>query len=189
MPSQMPCPSCRRLLNVPDAYTGVWLSCPLCLAEFVSTQPEPGAFGVQTARRAEAPAARSAWLRSPPVDREARGDQSANGWGLSALAMIGALGLFLWCFNELTNQTPAMQVAGLAFLPFVLLVGVSAALLAAILIVRLRRQGAPTREIGRRVGALLTRALAYLGCLFLVGLAMAILFFIACLWSMPSFSH
>jgi hypothetical protein len=174
MPVQLTCPSCSRLLKVPDDVKTSQLSCPRCLAKF----DNPAA----TTRQVEEPL--TVTLAEPHrrravtiVDEDVRRDTKGTSVVLILLAILGGLGLvfYLWAgFASLQNGGGEILIGVLLSVLFL-------GLLTTGIMFWRTRDNPSQRGFGRVVvGTLaMTGGLIAISCS--IGLAVIVFFFVACL--------
>jgi hypothetical protein len=185
MPVQLTCPSCNRVLKVPDDVKTRELSCPRCLAKFANpaaparTAEEPP-LTVTLAEPQAAPFGGSHRRRAVRiVDEDVRRDTKGTSVVLILLAILGGLGLlfYVWAgFASLQNGGGQVLIAVLLGVLFLGLITTG--------IMFWRTRDNPSeRGFGRVVvGTLaMTGGLIALSCS--IGLAVIVFFFVACLAS------
>jgi hypothetical protein len=191
MPHQVNCPSCGRVLKVPDSVKTSQLSCPRCLAKFDNpaastpaaeeppltvTLAEP-----QAAARGRPDHGRAVTI----VDEDVRRDTRGTSVVLILLAVLGGLGLLFYFWIGLGS----LQQGGSQILIAVTLTFLFLSLLTTGIMFWRTRDNSSERGIGR----VILGTLAMTGVLFAlscgIGLAMIIYFFVACLTSLPGSFH
>ena len=182
MSTRLTCPSCHRLLMLPDDCTADVLSCPRCLARI----PNPQAPAVSDAVQAQPPAPSPAAIRSeaPPLggsqpiaDVDVRRDNRGVKGGVIVLALLGSLGICFFLFNSLLMAQLNRQIQ-----PLLVLLGVLAVLtLLSALWVFSRPSQTLGANIGRTVLGVLTITGVLVGVGFLLTVAGVILLFVVCL--------
>lgn len=191
MPHQVNCPSCGRVLKVPDEVKTAQLSCPRCLARFdnpaatTSTTEEPPL--TVTLAEPEATALRSQHRARAVtiVDEDVHRDTRGTSVVLILLAVLGGLGLLFYFWIGLGS----LQQGGSHILIAVTLTFLFLSLLTTGIMFWRTRENPSERGIGR----VILGTLAMTGVLFVlscgIGLAMIIYFFVVCLTSAPGSFH
>jgi hypothetical protein len=184
MPTQITCPSCHRLLALPDDCTARLLSCPRCLAQIENPQAADRSSAVQA--EAPPPPAAVTPTRQVPfarlqhvadVDVEARWDNRGTSALTIVLAVLGSLGIGYALLGSVT-----LVRAGLYRPVLVLLGGLTILTLISGGYVFSRNPG---ETAGATIGRALLNVLRISGVIVAVGglllLAAVILLFVVCL--------
>ena len=191
MPRQVNCPSCRRVLSVPDEIKTAQLSCPRCLAKFdnpaatTRTAEEPP-LTVLLAEPQATPHERPDRARAVTIlDEDVHRDTKRTSVVLILLAVLGGLGLSFYFWIGLAS----VQQGGGQVLIAILLTVLFLSLLTTGIMFWRTRDNPSERGIGR----VILGTLAMTGVLFTlscgIGLAIIVYLFVACLTSLPGSFH
>lgn len=167
MSTRITCPSCNRLLMLPDDCTADVLSCPRCLARI----PNPQAPRTSESVQVERPAAPRAEAISrggphPLADMDVRRDNRGVKGSVIVLAVLGSLGICYALMGSFFGGVMEGEVW-----PMLVVLGVLAVLTA---ISALWVFSRPSETIGSNIGRTVLGVLTITGALFGVGFLLAV---------------